>query len=365
MTYSPLISFRSIALVLVILIGMSPLSVHAATKKPTCVLTIATGGEEVVVRDKGKIFVQSGNELRISWESKNAITATNGDGDSLLLSGTEVHFPSTTSTYSYQFNAGNTKVLCRVTAYVGEGSIDASSLQSRSTKPTLSGTVSGTKTVQIQIRKEGSTKILSTSKVIKVKNGVWKAKISKKLPNGTYDVTLRGEKGVLLNTITTGVLTIDTSAKKTASSATTLSVKSVPLLFGGVAKAGTSAPVSYLQITNTGKENATVKGFWIKQNGSAPAQSVIGLSTVDDTGILRESVGGTEGSTPFTKNVAFAPTNAVFLPGQMRLFTIKALITANTSSYRGKQLSIDVTAVDGNASIKGVFPIKGTTWTIQ
>lgn len=151
----------------------------------------------------------------------------------------------------------------------------------------------------------------------------------------------------------------------TSSTATTLKVKLVPLLSGGVARAGASVPVSYLQITNTGQGSATLTGFTIKQNGSAPAEStIIGLTTVDDKGDLRGSIGGTEGTALFTNASALAPVNITLAPGQMRLFTIKAKLSININAYIGQQLMIDVTSIDTNAKVEGNFPIRGTTWTI-
>ncbi len=145
---------------------------------------------------------------------------------------------------------------------------------------------------------------------------------------------------------------------------TTLSVSSVPLLWGGTASAGSSVAISYLKVVNIGKASTTLKGFLLQQNGSAPGEAVIGLSTVDDNGEPRGLSGGKEGSTPFKKGVAYAPAHAVFAPGQMRLFTIKAIMSNNLSAYVGTQLKIDVTGVDANATINGSFPMRGTTWTL-
>ena len=155
-----------------------------------------------------------------------------------------------------------------------------------------------------------------------------------------------------------------TSTESHTVGTTTIAVQSIPLLVGGTAHSGKSVAVSYLQITNIGKEGALLKGFWVKQNGSAPATSVIGLSTVDDKGGSRGLTGGTEGSTPFQNGLAFAPTDAFFAPGQMRLFTIKAIMTNAVSAYIGTQLTIEVASVETTAAVKGQFPIRGTTWTI-
>ncbi|MDP1707268.1 MAG: hypothetical protein Q8L30_01830 [bacterium] len=142
---------------------------------------------------------------------------------------------------------------------------------------------------------------------------------------------------------------------------TTLAIQNVPLLFGGTAHAGESVPVSYLQITNIGTACTVLKGFWIKQNGSASTTVVVGLSTVDDKGGSR---GLTEGSLPFENGIALAPTDALFAPGQMRLFTIKAIMAHDVSPHVGTQLMISVISVETTATMRGQFPIQGTTWTI-
>lgn len=157
---------------------------------------------------------------------------------------------------------------------------------------------------------------------------------------------------------------VSTSTESHTVGTTTLAVQSVPLLVGGTVRAGQSVAISYLQITNIGKEGALLKGFWVKQNGSASTTSIIGLSTVDDKGGSRGSVGGVEGLTPFQNGLAFAPTEAFFTSGQMRLFTIKAIMTSAISAYIGTQLMIDVELIETTATVKGKLPIRGTTWTI-
>lgn len=145
---------------------------------------------------------------------------------------------------------------------------------------------------------------------------------------------------------------------------TTLAIQSIPLLFGGTVQAGQSIPIAYLQITNIGSEGALLKGFWIKQNGTAPTESIIGLSTIDDKSGLRGSVGGMEGIILFQNGSGFAPTDAYFAPGQMRLFTIKASMAGNISLYLGTQIVIDLIGLDTTATVREPLPIRGTTWTI-
>ena len=248
-------------------------------------------------------------------------------------------------------------------------SFDEATLTATTTKPVISGEANNVKSVRINIYKEGVKKPIYKGKSAKVKSGEWSTKVHKAIPNGTYDIVLYGPKGVEKNTLATSTLVIDTTGKNKKFSKkvdTTFVVEALPLLTGGSAKQSTSVPVSYLQVTNIGKNAGVVKGFWLKQNGGASANAVIGLTTVDDSGLLKGSVGGTEDATPFKDNVAYVPVPDVTIgAGQMKLFTIKAGIAANVTSYLGTQLMIDVTGIDTNAKTRASFPIRGTTWNIM
>ncbi len=248
---------------------------------------------------------------------------------------------------------------------VVSASIDYNSLISKSLSPTIYGFATNTKSVSITVQKEGSSKILYKKSSIRVKNGEWKARISKKLSNGDYEINVYGLED-RKNSIANDTLSIDT--KKNNSSAkttTTFVVEAVPLLFGGTAKVGKEVPVSYIQVINIGKETAILKGFWLSQNGSAPVQSIVGFTTVDDTGSLRASVGSESKPVVFKKDEVFVPApDVLFTSGQMRLFTIKAIVSSKANSYIGKQLKINVKSMDTTATIKGQFPIIGTTWNI-
>lgn len=237
-------------------------------------------------------------------------------------------------------------------------------LVSVSGKPEISGAAIGVRGVRIEIRKEGSSKILYKSKTLKVREGEWRVRVAKKLPAGTYEVrvvTSQGRKTVLAEEL----LQIGSTNTQAPTAKTTLAVGAVPLLGGGAIRAGQSVPVSYLQVTNIGTQSATLKGFWLKQNGSAPATLIVGLTTVDDKGGSRGASGGSEGPTPFKNNSAFVPTATVTLaPGEMKLFTIKAILALSTASHLGKQIILEVTGVDTDASLTKTFPIRGTTWTI-
>lgn len=243
--------------------------------------------------------------------------------------------------------------------------IDMSSLTSTLEKPTITGTATGTKSIKISIYKENSKKVLYKKSTVKVRDGIWKAKISKKLSNGTYKVSISGANRTTPKILATGTLTIDKGGKLDKKSDSNLVVSSIPLLSGGNAKSGASVPISYLQVNNAGKETIIVKGFWIKQNGSAPAQSVAGFNVVDDQGVTRGSIGSIENPITFSNNMAYIPINEMpFMQQEMRLFTIKAMLGKDAYKNIGKQLMLDVSSIETNATSKGDFPIRGTTWTI-
>ncbi len=339
---------------------LTPAFAYAATSKPTCSLTVYTGGAVQKMKGgKGEVFVQKGTEVKIAWDSKNAKTAESYADDEIKLSGTEIDTPEENQTYSYTFSSGSRDATCSVKAIVVSGEINQSSLTVKKGKATITGTAEGAKKVQVTLRKHGETKNFYISKESTVKkSGKWSVKIPKKIPDGVYDVLVSAGKGSGVNAVASGTLSVGTAPKAD----TTFSVSSVPLLFGGTARAGTSVPVAYLQVKNTGKEAAQLRGFWIRQSGSAAVSSIIGLTTVDDKSVPRGSVGGTEGFSVFKDGKAFAPADAIFAPGQMRLFTIRTVVSK--SAPAGRQLMIDVIGVDAAATIKGAFPIRGTTWTI-
>ncbi len=336
----------------------------AATPKLSCELTTHTNIGTTTIQGKGEVLLQKGDAIEITWKGIHATKATDARGDTISLSGTKTISPKKNTTYTYRFSNGSKRITCAVNITIVTGSFASSSLLTNSFKPTISGKVSGIRAVQIQIFKEGSTTVFYTSKIISVKKGAWKAVVTKKLPNGRYTVNLLGVKNRALNAVVSGTLIVGKDTKREEKSLSTLVVQSVPLLLGGVAHGGKSVSVAYLQVINIGKTPATIQGFTVTQAGSASVDAVTGFTIVDDSESLGGSTGGTEGETPFKDTSAFVPLEAVFAPGQMRLFTIKAMLTNNVSSHVGKQLKINVTGVDTSASVRGTFPIRGTVWTI-
>lgn len=173
---------------------------------------------------------------------------------------------------------------------------------------------------------------------------------------------ISGQKCTVVTTTTTTTIT---STPLTSSGPTTLKVLPVALLAGGTATPGSTEPISYLQVLNEGTATTTIKGFWVKEDGNTPVNAVIGFSSVDDKGNYRTNVGGVEGNAPFVNGQAYVPSGGVIGPMQMKLFTIKAQLSAFAGQYAGTNLMLDVTGVDANAAFLNTFPIRGTTWVIS
>ncbi|HYE23466.1 MAG TPA: Ig-like domain-containing protein [Candidatus Paceibacterota bacterium] len=224
-----------------------------------------------------------------------------------------------------------------------------------SKKPTISGTADDFKKIYVTVTKEGADKP-AYKKSVRVSNDAWKTRVSKNLPDGTYVVNVYGtsksEDVLATKTFTAGKRSGSTSAASAESGS--FSVSLVPLLMGGTARANQSVAISYIKVVNTSKESQTLTGVTLTQKGTAPASAVSSLTIKDDKD-------GSQGQVAVTGNSTTVPTTSVFAPGQMKLFTIKAVLAPTASAQLGKTLQYQVTGVTGG---KGAFPIAGTTWTI-
>jgi len=353
MTYSRLLSF-----VFALALVASPLAASAASTKVSCSLTVYTPRGEVQVT-KADVLVKEGNEVRIAWNSTNAKKATSAK-DAIALSGSEIVTASKSTTYTYTFSNGSRRATCSVGLVVASGSITVTSLSTDASKPILQGTASGIKTVQVTIKNADDDTVYR--KELKIKKGKWEAKVTKSLPVGSYEVTLSGPKKLKLNEFERSYLNVLEKDSSTAPG--TLSASGLPLLMGGNVSPGSSAPVAYIKVSNTGKTTASIEGFKLVENGTAPDDLVIGFSTSDDKGGSRTTIGGTEGTKQFKNGSVTVPLAATILPGEIRIFTIKAILSRYSGSSAGTQLKIDVAGVTGKSSVKGTYPIRGTTLTL-
>jgi len=368
-----------LAIALIGFIGV-PFPIGGSTPKPDCSLSVTTQSKKFTVDNRANMLIAQGDEVYIEWTSQNALTATDDNYDHLPLFGVTTKSPTETQIYSFIFESGEERVTCSVKIYVIKEKTGWISSVTNLLQSVLFRLTSGKKTAQINIQQDGNIKKFSRSDIVTVEKEQVEV-ISLEQTSKIDDIQQKP--------IVPPVITLPPSIPKPipiptpipvpvpppiiyqeadipAIANTTLAVELIPLLSGGVANTGVSIPISYLQIANVGTETAYLKGFWIRQNGNGPELAVIGLTTVDDRGGSRGYVGGVEGISPFKDGLAFAPTMiARFEPGQIRLFTIKAVLTKNITPYIGGQLKLDLTSLETNAgSVQGNFPIRGVTWTI-
>ncbi len=261
----------------------------------------------------------------------------------------------------------------------------------------LSGTADS-KTVSVFIHStsvKGSGVTVYSNKNLKVKSGKWELSLPVTLANGTYSVevygatitpdplvtgmlslgsgtsalTTTGTSGSAKTVLAQNTFTVSASPSSSAVAASlpvggSLSVSSLPLLTGGTAVPGSSVPVAYLKVVNRGTTAASFTGVTLKQNGSATSQSIVGFATSDDKGGSLATIGGTEGSIVFKNGSTLVPLSAIVAPGQVRIFTIKALISKQSGSSAGKTIMLDTQSLDSSANITAAFPIRGVTWTL-
>lgn len=255
-----------------------------------------------------------------------------------------------------------------------EASLDEGSLEADVARPTLKGEATSTRTVQLVIREGGEAKALYKSKVVRVRGGEWSLRLPKKLADGEYDVEVYCPRVAKGEEVASGELVVragEEPAKKgkkgkaapskdEAKAGAAVTVTVVPLLQGGVAGAGESVPVSYLQVRNTGKGAVKITGFKVRQTGSAPASAIASFTVVDGSGASRVTADAV-----FKNGVATAKSDVSIAAGGFALFTVKANLAATLGSAAGKNIEIEVTDALGAEKVSGQFPIKGTTWTLR
>lgn len=243
---------------------------------------------------------------------------------------------------------------------------DQDRLVTDSSRPTLSGEAEGTRTVKLIVTRADSDKKLY-SRTTRVRGGEWKTRIGKKLSDGVYSVTLESDRKSGREDIATATLVVgeedDATAYTRDTSATTLSVSNIPLLWGGLARAGQTVPVSYLKVTNHGKESAFISGFYVEQRGTASTAALTRFSSYDDKAQVLASA---DAQAALENGRAFVPAPLTIEAGQTRLFTLKTTVAPYVLTHVGKQIQIVVSGIQTNAKkTSAAFPIMGTTWTVS
>jgi len=266
---------------------------------------------------------------------------------------------------------GATKEVCDLPSEEESVCFDEKTLTTSKTKPSLKGLADGVEKIRVIITEEDKT--VWKSKIISVKkSGSWLASVKKKLEDGSYDVAVY-EKSNLKEPLATETLTIGktsaSSPSKSSSSASVSSAKGdsiaaspITLLFGGTAARSGKVPVAYVQLENKGKKTTAIEGFTLTQNGTAAGAKISAFETADDKGGSRTMVSNKDGDL-FKGKDAYIPLKATLAPGQIRIFTILAVV--DKSAVVGSTLKLDVKDIKTNATVGGKLPMKGTTWTIK
>lgn len=349
---------------IIMALAFIPSTTNAASSRVSCELSVTTSYGEASFKGKEDVLVQEGDEVTIEWTSKNATKVVDQDKEELDLKDSITVTPDEDETYSFRFSDKSRKADCAVSLVVVDASIDEDTLATDNAKPTISGEAAGAKSVRLEITDEKG-KTVFKSKTIRTKRGEWDVRVTKALKDGTYDVTLFGDKSAEIDAIATGTLVVGDGSTSASNSSTKkggmLSVSSLPLLSGGNAGAGASVPVAYIKVSNPGKDAASIDGFTLKQNGSASTDTVLSFSTNDDKSGSRYT---TSGSGLFKNGSSFVGLPATIPPGQFRIFTIKANLSSTSGMSAGQTLMLDVASVRSGATLGGSFPIRGTTWTL-
>ncbi len=244
--------------------------------EPTC--SIIATSKDKKANNNGDLFIREGEEVYVVWNSNNAKTANDSNGESVLLSGTLTDFPKDTVSYSYQFNRGNKKVTCIANVNVVKASIDEASLTSSLLKPTIFGTASGTGAIEVKINRKGTNEVVYKSGLVIVEDQKWKVEILSNLSVGLYDVSVSSVGDVVIDNVANGILIINKAPVVTSTNppvistkppviipkpapipvpvptptpividpnaTTTVVVSLVPLLVGGTVHTGGSVPIS-------------------------------------------------------------------------------------------------------------------------
>ncbi len=349
-----------LTLAMFVSLSLYPSVSFGATQKPTCQLTVLTSRGETTIDGTEKVLLKKNEEIKISWESSNAKKAFTDNIQKIDLDGSATSSPSKDQTFTYLFENGTKKVTCEVDVVVVQGTISSPLTFTESAKPKITGTAKGLKTVQVNVIKKDGTKPVFVKKNVKVTNGKWSVTLSNKLKKGEYTVTLLGSQILLLNTISTSTLRIGTQVQKKG---TTFVAELVPLLVGGQAERNATMPVMYLQVINIGKTEGTIKSFEVKQNGSAQADTVVGL-TINNELMTTGSIKAEKGKSVFKNNIASIPVSVTIKPQQMQLFTLKAIVGTTPLTQIGKQLKLDMVSITTDGTMQSTFPVRGTTWTL-
>lgn len=322
----------------------------------SCTLTVTTSRGEVEFEGtKNKVIITSGDEATVTWDGDNAVSAKDGSGKKIDISGSlKTGVLTKKKTYIFRFKGDEGKdAICSVIIQPVNGGMG--SLGATTAKPTITGTVTGLKTVVVTVSKDSFSKELYRSKPIKVKNGSWTLKLPITLTDGSYHVGLYAPEEYKLGYIVTGILTVSANASPLASLVTTIPA-------GKSVGSGSEVLFETVTVKNISKGTVSINSFFVMETGSVKESVVIGLGVAEGGG----GTGGIEGYTPFKNGLAGIPILATLMPGETRTFTLSAKLSKNIpSSELGKEVQIRLYQISTNAKLIGSYASEGAIYKIQ
>jgi hypothetical protein len=333
---------------------------EAATVEPACSLYVIHNGAVTETKSHASIQVAKNEFIGLIWNGVNANTVVDRDAKIVPSLGAQIIVPIRNESYSYTFGNGSQSVTCRLDIDVVTGSVSNKSTVKSNEKFTLTGKVEGVKKAVIAFYTPGATVPSYTTKLLTIKSEKFSFKMSKALLDDTYRIVLQTNdaKPIVLGTSTITV------GKPKPVPLTTLVVQAVPLLSGGVVKAGRGVAVAYLQVINIGTNPAQLSSFTFGQVGTAPTTAIVGVSINDELGLSKGSVGNMVSGTPFVGSRVIVPVPVTLAAKESRLFTVRAVLGTNATANIGQTMSLSLQSITGNATVQSIMPVNGVTWTI-
>jgi hypothetical protein len=333
---------------------------EAAPADPACALYIIHNNQVSETKSKITIQVAKNDFIGLIWYGMNITSVVDSDAKIVPTLGAQIIVPTRDESYTYTFSNGATNVNCSLDIEVLSGSVANKSTAKSDEKFTLTGRVEGVRKAVIAFYATGATTPTYTTKAVTLKSEKFTFKMPKALEDGTYRIVLQttDAKPIVLATSTITV------GKPKPVAQTTLVVQTVPLLSGGVVKAGRGVAVSYLQVINVGTVPAQLTDFVFHQVGTAPTTAIVGVSINDELGLSKGSVGNMVSGTPFVGTKVVVPVPVTLAAKESRLFTVRAVVGVNATANIGQTMSLALQSITGNAKIQSTIPVNGVTWTI-
>lgn len=343
----------------VLFIGGRSAQAQVSTQ-PSCSLYYLHNGLVEETKSNASIQVAENDFVGLIWNGTNVTASVDRDGKAVASLGAQIILPTRNESYSYTFSNGSGNVTCSLDIEMISGSVTNKSTAKSNERFTLTGRVEGVEKAVLAFYEPGATTSTYTTKSLTLKSEKFTFKMPKALEDGIYLIELQttDAKPIVLATSTITV------GKPKPLPQTNLVVQTIPLLSGGVVKAGTGVAVSYLQVINVGTSPAQITGFNFAQIGSAPTTAIVGVSITDELGLAKGSVGNMISESPFVGTKVTVPVPVTLAAKESRLFTVRAVVGAGAIANIGQTMSLSLQSLTGNVKIQSTLPVNGVTWTI-